>query len=371
LRKPLKIAAILVAVAIGLLALIAIALFVFVDPNRYRDDIVQAVKQQTGRDLKIEGELSLSLFPWIGLETDRLVLSNANAPGFGAEPFAVVESSETKVELLPLLRKRIVVDAVRLNGLKLNLARNAKGQTNWEDLAKQADQPASKPTPKTTPKEGAGAALAAFTINTFEVRNSEFTWRDDVAKTEYAVRGLDLTSGNVLGAQPASLKLGFNLESSSPPIRERVQLDSRLRFDAAKEVLDVPELRLTVGDLRVNAQLTASNVTSAPTVNGKLEIPTFDARALLQRFGVAYAPVDANALRQVALSTTVQHDPKASALSDLRVTLDDTELTGKLAIQNQPATAYRFDLALDGIDHDRYLQKASPDPERPDQGSGA
>jgi AsmA protein len=352
LKKLLKIIAIIAAVVVVLVVVAVIALTIVVDPNRYRGDIIQAVKQQTGRDLKIEGKLNLSFYPWIGLETKRLELSNA--PGFGAEPFAVVESSATKVELLPLLRKQIVVDAVRLNGLKLHLARDAKGETNWGDLTKQAGE---KPARKAAPKQGggAGAALAAFTVNTFQVRNSEFTWRDAAANAQYAVRELDLTSGNLLGAKPAPLKLAFNLESKNPPIKERVELDSRLNFNPEKETLDIPELKLALGDLRLQAKLSASHVLSAPRLSGNVEVPAFDARALLKRLGVDYKPAGDDALRKVALSTKLEYDAKNAALSDLRLTLDGTKLTGGLAVQTRSAPAYRFNLAIDDIDVDRYL----------------
>lgn len=359
MAKPLKIATIIFGIVIAAIVVIAIALTILVDPNRYRDDIIRAVKTQTGRELKIDGKLSLSLFPWIGLATKRLELSNAT--GFGSQPFAVVDSTETKVELLPLLRKKIVVNAVRLNGLKLNLARNAKGRTNWDDLTAPAN---GKPAPKAAPNEsgGAGAALAAFTINRFEVRNSEFTWRDDAANAQYAVRGLDLTSGNLLGSAPAPLKLAFNLESKSPPIRERVQLDARLRFDAATEALDVPDLKLSLGDLRVQARLSGGKMLSAPKLAGSVEIPAFDARALLQRLGIDYKPTEANALRKVALSTKFSHDATASALSDLRVTLDETQITGKFTQKHQSAPSYSFDVGIDAIDVDRYLPPPTKEP---------
>jgi AsmA protein len=355
LAKPFKIAAIVIGVLVAIVVVAAIALTLLIDPNRYRDDIVRAVKQQTGRDLRIDGKLSLSFFPWIGLETKRLSLSNA--PGFGSEPFAMVESSTTKVELLPLLRKQVVVDAVRLNGLRLHLARNAKGATNWDDLTKQTGE---KPAPKAPSKQGggAGAMLAAFTINTFQVRNSEFTWQDAVANTQYAVRGLDLTSGDLLGAKPAPLKLAFDLESKSPPIRERVQLDAKLNFDPEKESLDVPELSLALGDLRLQARLSASKVLSAPRFSGNVEVPAFDARSLLKRLGVEYKPVGDDALRKVALSTNLRYDAKSATLSDLRVTLDGAQLTGNVAVQNRSAPAYRFNLALNDIDVDRYLPAA-------------
>ena len=44
-----------------------------------------------------------------------------------------VETVQVRVKLLPLLRKQLEVDTVRLNGLKLNLARDKDGRTNWRN----------------------------------------------------------------------------------------------------------------------------------------------------------------------------------------------------------------------------------------------
>ena len=56
-----------VAGVVGLLMICAIALFLFFDPNDFRDEISAEVKGATGRDLVIEGDLSLSVFPWIAV----------------------------------------------------------------------------------------------------------------------------------------------------------------------------------------------------------------------------------------------------------------------------------------------------------------
>ena len=72
----------------GLLALIVLALVlvvVFVDPNDYRDDIARIVETETGRKLTLSGDLKLSVFPWLAVETGPASLSDA--PGFGDEPF--------------------------------------------------------------------------------------------------------------------------------------------------------------------------------------------------------------------------------------------------------------------------------------------
>ncbi|MFL6646738.1 MAG: AsmA family protein [Sulfurifustis sp.] len=359
MAKPLKVAAIVVGIVVALIAIAIVAAIVLIDPNRYRGEIIQAVKTHTGRDLKIDGDLRLSFFPWLGLETGRLEL--ANAQGFGNEPFARVESAGVKVALLPLLRKEVIVDAVRLNGLRLNLARAANGRSNWDDLV-QAKPGAAPAQPK--PTGGGAAAAAALSVNRVEVRDAEFTYRDQVSGAAYAARRVELTSGNVLGEHPAPLHLAFDLESGKPKITRRVELSAQLSADLATEKVNVPELRLTAGDLSLNAQLRGTDVIKAPKLNGRVEIPAFNLRALLGELGVAYAPADANALKKVALVSQLDYGPQAVSAHELRLTLDDTSLTGRVAMQQQPRTSYRFDLVLDSIDVDRYLPSAAKKAEK-------
>ncbi|MEX0951690.1 MAG: AsmA family protein, partial [Gammaproteobacteria bacterium] len=126
----------------GLLVVLIIAAAVIVpmyfDPNDYRDEISAMVKKQTGRDLQIEGELQISVFPWLGIQTGRIVLGNAE--GFGNEPFAEAEEIQARVKLLPLLRKEIEMDTVVIDRLRANLIRNKDGVTNWDDLVKAQEE---------------------------------------------------------------------------------------------------------------------------------------------------------------------------------------------------------------------------------------
>ena len=84
--KLLKITLSVLVVAIGLLVVLAVALLFIVDPNDYKGQIASKVEEQTGRTLSIEGDMALSVFPWLGLEIGRTQLSNAE--GFGDEPMA-------------------------------------------------------------------------------------------------------------------------------------------------------------------------------------------------------------------------------------------------------------------------------------------
>ncbi len=55
---------------LGLVLVVVIAAMVLpmvIDPNDYREQIQKAVKDKTGRELDINGDLSFSVLPWVGV----------------------------------------------------------------------------------------------------------------------------------------------------------------------------------------------------------------------------------------------------------------------------------------------------------------
>ena len=90
-----KIILALIAALVGLFAVAAIALFLFFDPNDFREDAERAVREATGRDLSIGGEIGLQIVPWLAVSVSDVSLSNA--PGFGDETFARQDRAELSV----------------------------------------------------------------------------------------------------------------------------------------------------------------------------------------------------------------------------------------------------------------------------------
>ena len=131
MKPVLKILFWLIGVVFTLIIIAAIVLPLLVDPNDFRDDIGQAVKKQTGRELIIEGDLSLSVVPWLGGKVGRASLSNA--PGLGDEPMLAIEGASVGVRLIPLLSRRLEVSEITLDGARINLYRGSSG-SNWDDL---------------------------------------------------------------------------------------------------------------------------------------------------------------------------------------------------------------------------------------------
>ena len=117
--RLVRILLLVVAGFVGLTVIAAVALFLFFDPNDFRDEISAQVKSATGRDLVIEGDLSLSVFPWIAVNIGRTQLGNAE--GFGDDPFLSFEEARLSVRLAPLLfQQTVTIGTASLDSFALN-----------------------------------------------------------------------------------------------------------------------------------------------------------------------------------------------------------------------------------------------------------
>ena len=159
-----------VAIAGGvLIVLIVVALLVvpmFIDVQKYKPQIEQKVSEATGRPFSIDGELRLSLFPWVGLAFSGLHMGNP--PGFQEKDFLSVKSFDVRVKLIPLLSKDIQVKRFILEEPRIVLEKSKKGRGNWEGIGK----PSEPPKAKTKPPEGKpseGLPIAALSVSEFAI----------------------------------------------------------------------------------------------------------------------------------------------------------------------------------------------------------
>src|SRR6266480_3773352 len=132
----------------GIAALLTAGILVFAltfDPNRYKDDIQRMAMERTGRTLRLQGELKLVFFPSLGASVGGVTLSERGSN----REFLALQSAHAAVKLMPLLHGQVIVDAVRLSGLKAQIVRNKDGTYNFSDLLEgKAEKPAAKPAPE-------------------------------------------------------------------------------------------------------------------------------------------------------------------------------------------------------------------------------
>jgi len=118
-----------VLAAIGLVvALVAVAKSI--DVTAYRTLLTQATKDATGRDLVINGRLSLRLSLNPALVANDVVLSNASWDA--GKPMLTAHRFEANIGLVALMGRQVRIRRLALDGAELLLERDAKGRVNWD-----------------------------------------------------------------------------------------------------------------------------------------------------------------------------------------------------------------------------------------------
>ena len=397
--KFLKIIIGLGGAVLGLVLVLVIVLPLVIDPNDYKDEIAAAVESNTGRILTIEGDIGLSVFPWLGLDIGATRLSNA--AGFGDQPMATMENVQVRVKLLPLLKKQLEMDTIKLAGLQLHLARNAAGKTNWEDL--QGEPSATSDDSKSQQPKGDVSPLAGLAIGGVKVTGAQVVWEDQSVPARYEINDLSLTTGAVTPAEPVDLDLNFRMVVTEPAIQGRFGLQGiiglspslqAIRFDDARlsldlqgdtlpggklelvmstriavdlqqQTLEIPALELEMLGMNISGNVTGTGITGDdPRFSGVITVAEFAPRDVIQALGQEPPPTaDPAVLGKATAWLGWDASSRHVTAKAIKLRLDDTRINGNAGILNFDDPAITFTLHADRLDADRYLPPVAADSE--------
>jgi AsmA protein len=382
----------------GIVALFGAALlgvWLLVNPNTYKGKIAAAVLQSTGRELKLQGDIKLSVIPWVALELGPASLGNP--AGYGDEPFLSFTHASVRVRLLPLLRQRLEVARVEVEGLDLRLRKNAAGRGNWQDA--EPEQPPAK-----SDADHTGAALGLESLANIRIENGRLAYEG------ITVEKVNLETGSLAADRHIPVNLTF--DANRTPTGEQLSLNAKfdlsqdaaqksLRFSAAHVSgtlsragdgrpahwdLSAPDINVNITaqtfaaqafDLNYSgAHLTgsarATKIIDDLSVTGSLNLAPLVLREIEPRLGFSLPKTrDPKALSQLSATTDFAYDSSALALTHLQLHLDDTQIQGNLKLLAGDTQTLQFNLAVDQINLDRYRppevaavapQSASPGP---------
>ncbi len=386
---------IFIGVVVGLLALVAVALVavaIMFDPNDYKDLAAQKVKEITGRELVLQGDLELSVFPWIAVKTGEVILGNA--PGFGDEPMVTVQSVKVALKLLPLLSASLEVGDVAIDGLRLKLMRDSKGVTNWDDLTKIG---AEKGTDESEPaaQETEPDAEFQFSVGGVQISDASVSWDDQQSGKRFVVNGAQVVLGELVSQKPFDFSLKFNASSFEPQADARIEANGRLGYDAqtgkivltksvvnlsatgkavpggkaemafsvanldvdlTNQVLAAREFLLSAYGVEVVGTMTGKSFLDNPTLAGDLDIKPFDPKNTLGLLGIAVPDTsDPDALSKLAAKLKFSYLPDSFEAPEVILSLDETSIEARVKVVGFAAPSYYLRARVDDIDLDRYL----------------
>jgi AsmA protein len=390
---------------LGLLLLIValgFALTHLFDPNDYKDEIRQLARDKANLELTLNGDIGWSLFPWLGLELTDATLASASSP---EQPFADLRLLGLSVRVLPLLRKEVQMSDIRIDGLNLNLQRDAKGRSNWEDIGRpapvattpatpQASPPADAPTDSATSDSQESAQPLKLDIDSLIVNSARIDYHDLQKGHQFSAESIQLTTGAIREGAAIPLKLSAFFGTNKPVLRARSELQGELRFDRAlkryqledaklsgeisgepfdgqtltfgaqgqllvdlaAQVAEWNGLKLSGNQLRALGELKVRDLNSQPKLSGGLSIAPLNLREFLATIGQKLPPMrDEKTLSQFELVTRLNGTATSLNLEELQVKLDDSSLRGQIAIADFAKQALRVQLKGDKLDLDRYL----------------
>ena len=214
MRRRFKLLAVLIGVPAGLVLVAAMVLPMLADSVHYKRELSALVKERTGRDLYIDGNVRLRVFPQLHLTVTDVRL--ANPPGFSSPDFARLPWLAVDLQLLALLAGRVEPRAIVVTGLHLYLERDRQGRGNWEfaSIARQ-DSAAKQRTPSSTP-------LAALAVGELDVRDATLHWRDHASGETVTLPAINLQTGALRGDKGIDdVRLQLRLPQSGTAIDAR------------------------------------------------------------------------------------------------------------------------------------------------------
>lgn len=291
---------------LGLMLVLVAAAVLYIanfDPNENKEWIARKFNEATGRTITFDGDIGLTIYPWLGITLNSVSISNA--PGFSDNPFVQANAAAVRLKLMPLLSGEYEIDTVRLDGLRANLEVAGNGDNNWSSLAGDSD------TETETSEEDGNDALGKIIIGGVDIRNTSISYDDQSANTHYEVNDINVQIGELVYGEPLDIQMAFAATSRNPQLRSNMditgtvlydvdrglyQLDplmldgtlqgpsvpsgsaditlaTALRMNTEDDTLTLDNLQISALDTSINANLTATDVqTETPSVNATLDI---------------------------------------------------------------------------------------------------
>ena len=375
--RNLRFFAVLGGGIIALLCAVLLGVWLFVNPNEYKGRIAAAVKESTGRELRLRGDIKLSVIPWVALELGPASLGNP--PGFGEEPFLSFTHASIRVKLLPLLRQRLQVARVEVDGLDLRLRKNAQGRGNWQDA-----EPDVKPAKADV---GHTNADALESLGNIRVKGGRISYAG------ITIDKLDLETGSLAADRhiPVSLTFDANRASLGDELTMNAKFDlsqdveqkhllfgavnmsgtfsrqggglpahwelstSLLAVDIAQQSVVAPEFALSYAGARLTGSVEAQKLIDDLSVTARVTLAPVLLREFAPRLGITLPRTrDPKAMAELSAATDFAYDSKAMSLNHLHLHFDDTTVQGEITLLAGDSQQLKFDLAADHIDLDRY-----------------
>jgi uncharacterized protein involved in outer membrane biogenesis len=298
----------IVVVAVGLLAT-GYAILKSLDLNDYKDEIAAKVKEATGRDLTLAGNIELEISFTPRLAVNDVTFANAE---WGSRPeMAKIERLEAVVDLMPLLSSEIRINRIVLIGADVLLETDANGRGNWGLLSAGGGDDSSA--------SASGSGNVAIAVDEITIERALIAYLDGATGESHSVAIDTLSAAADSASAPVAVALVGSLNGA--PISVDGTVPS---LDALQSGGDMP-IDLTIG--AGGATVTAKGIVSQDVFDLAL---TANGERLSDLGALAGAVLPA--IGPYSLSTQMTNPDGTYRLGGLDIKMAGSTLTGDASV---------------------------------------
>jgi AsmA protein len=182
-------------VVIVLLVLAVLIVPALIPVDTYKAQIVSRLEAATGRTVRIDGPMTLSVLPVLGVSAEKVSL--ANAPGRTPAQMVTLDKLDVRIAVFPLLRGQLVVDAFVLEKPVIALSVDKAGTPNWQFAAKAAAPAAPVPGARNPPPAaspgGGSAPISGLSLSDVRIVDGQATYADARTGASYQADAINMT----------------------------------------------------------------------------------------------------------------------------------------------------------------------------------
>lgn len=280
-----------------------IALVVFVNPNHFKGFISETVKDKTGYELTIDGDLRWHIWPQISILTDSVKLEDEGAK----KPLLTADNMRLDVELFPLFSKQLAVKNVLVKSAIINISDESKGQ-----VAKK-NKPTTTVNQNKTEQNQNAKSKWSFTLNKLEIADSTVVYqqgKDFINFRDINIKieqngdknvALDLSGSVNRDQQDFIYSLNANVDLTHFPDNAKLdlhkldyvykgvgvpaqqlkgQISAKFDYQKSPMILSSDNFVLTVNDNKITGKIKA-NLDKKPNIEGSFASDKIDLTSFL------------------------------------------------------------------------------------------
>jgi len=354
----------------GLLVLLVAAVLigpVLIDWNQYKGDIQKQALNASGRELTINGDISITVLPSPALIVNNVLV--ANIQGAASENMMRLKHLEVRIALAPLLAGRIEVERIKLVEPEIELEVLADGRKNWV-FDTGGPGAASQPLPGAPSGEEKGGAAADISappivLDNFTIENGSLIYRDGPSGTVERIEKID---ANITAAS-----LNGPFESTGDLRLRGVPLVYEINVAEIIHGRTVPfnlKLGMKPGQAKLQITGTLVGLEGKPKVKGKIKGEGASLAGLIHA-ALPGAALPGIADQAFAVEGAVAATAAGAEIKDLNFRLGTTQATGDIAVDLGKTPSVAVSIAANRIDLDQWLSLPAVIEKAPARAQGA